>query len=114
MRASESGLAVSFRSPRFGPFDQDENSKYQGALMSGFIWWIVVGLIAGFVTGKLMRGEGFGFFADIIVGIVGAVAGGFLMTKLGYAAEGGMLYTICVAVIGAVILTFLVRLIKRA
>ena len=41
--------------------------------MSGLIWWIIVGLLAGFITGKLMRGEGFGFFVDIIVGIVGAI-----------------------------------------
>jgi uncharacterized membrane protein YeaQ/YmgE (transglycosylase-associated protein family) len=80
-------------------------------VMHGFIWWIVVGLIAGFITGKLMQGEGYGFFVDIVVGILGAFAGGFLMSHLGFASEGGMLYTIFVAVIGAVILTVLFRLI---
>ena len=58
-----------------------------------------------------MRGEGFGFFVDIIVGIIGALAGGFLMSHLGFAGEGGLLYTIFVAVLGAVILTFLLRLV---
>ena len=84
--------------------------------MHGIIWWIIVGLIAGFITGKLMRGEGFGFFVDIIVGIIGAIAGGYLMSLVGFAGQGGLIYTIFVAVIGAVILTFLLRLItgKRA
>lgn len=75
------------------------------------IWWIIVGLIAGFITGKLMKGSGFGAIGDIIVGIIGAIVGGFLMQKLGYAGSGGLIYTIFVAVIGAVILTFLLRLI---
>ncbi len=75
------------------------------------IWWIIVGLIAGFITGKLMKGSGFGATGDIIVGIVGAVVGGFIMQKLGYAGSGGLIYTVFVAVIGAVILTLLLRLI---
>jgi len=76
------------------------------------IWWVVVGLIAGFLTGKLMKGSGFGAITDIIVGIVGAIVGGFIMHALGFAAQGGLLYTIFVAVIGAVLLTFLLRLIS--
>ncbi len=75
------------------------------------IWWIIVGLIAGFLTGKLMKGSGFGAVGDIIVGIVGAIIGGFLMQHLGYAGSGGLIYTVIVAVIGAVILTLLLRLI---
>ena len=80
------------------------------------IWWIIVGLIAGFITGKLMKGSGFGALGDIVIGIIGAIVGGFIMQKLGYSGQGGMIYTIFVAVIGAVILTFLLRLItgKRA
>jgi len=83
----------------------------QGELMHGIIWWIIVGLIAGFLTGKIMRGNGFGVIVDIIVGIVGAVIGGFIMSHLGFASEGGLIYTVCVAVLGAVILTFLLRLV---
>ncbi len=75
------------------------------------IWWIIVGLIAGFVTGKLMKGSGFGPVMDIIVGIVGAIIGGFIMRALGFAGQGGMIYTIIVAIIGAVILTLLIRLV---
>jgi uncharacterized membrane protein YeaQ/YmgE (transglycosylase-associated protein family) len=75
------------------------------------IWWIIVGLIAGFLTGKLMKGSGYGAIGDIIVGIVGAVLGGFLMQRLGYAGSGGLIYTVCVAIVGAVILTLLLRLV---
>jgi uncharacterized membrane protein YeaQ/YmgE (transglycosylase-associated protein family) len=75
------------------------------------LWWIIVGLIAGWITGKLMRGAGYGALMDIVIGIIGAVIGGFLMQKLGMAGQGGMIYTIVVAVIGAVILTLIVRLV---
>ncbi len=77
----------------------------------GFIWWIIVGLIAGWATGKIMRGEGYGTLVDIIVGIVGAVIGGWIMSSLGFAARGGMIYTILVAIGGAIVLTLLYRLI---
>lgn len=77
------------------------------------VWWIVVGLIAGFITGKLMKGSGFGPIMDIVVGIIGAVVGGFIMRALGFADQGGLLYTILVAVVGAVLLTLLLRLVTR-
>lgn len=75
------------------------------------IWWIIVGLIAGFITGKLMKGSGFGALGDIVIGIIGAIVGGFIMRALGFAGQGGFLYTIVVAVIGAVLLTLLLRLV---
>ncbi len=74
------------------------------------IIWILIGLVAGYITGKLMRGSGFGPIMDIVVGIVGALVGGFLMVHLGYAGSGGFLYTVFVAVLGAILLTFLMRL----
>jgi uncharacterized membrane protein YeaQ/YmgE (transglycosylase-associated protein family) len=73
--------------------------------------WILIGLVAGYITGKLMRGAGFGPILDIVVGIVGALIGGFIMIHLGYAGSGGFFYTVFVAVIGAVLLTFLLRLV---
>ena len=79
--------------------------------MHGFIWWILVGLIAGFLTGKIMKGNGFGVFADILIGIVGAVIGGYLMQLFGFAGQGGLIYTVIVAVIGAILLTLLLRLV---
>ncbi len=75
------------------------------------LWWIIVGLIAGFITGKLMKGSGFGVIGDILVGIVGAVVGGFIMRSLGYSGQGGLLYTVLVAIVGAVLLTLLLRLV---
>jgi len=74
------------------------------------LWWLIVGLIAGWATGKIMRGAGYGVLADIVLGIAGAMTGGFIMRWMGYAGEGGLLYTIGVAIAGAVILTVVVRL----
>jgi len=77
------------------------------------IWWIIVGLIAGFITGKLMKGSGFGPLMDIVIGILGAVIGGFIMRSLGFAGQGGMIYTVAISVFGAVLLTLLLRLVTR-
>jgi uncharacterized membrane protein YeaQ/YmgE (transglycosylase-associated protein family) len=75
----------------------------------GVIWWLIVGLIAGWLTGKMMGGPGKGALMDIIIGLLGALVGGFLMSLLGFRSEGGMIYTILVAVLGAVILTWIFR-----
>jgi uncharacterized membrane protein YeaQ/YmgE (transglycosylase-associated protein family) len=78
------------------------------------VWFILVGLIAGWLAGQLMKGGGFGVVGDIVVGIIGAVIGGLLFSSLGISAGGGLLGAIIVATIGAVVLIFLLRLIKRA
>jgi len=75
----------------------------------GLISWLIVGLVAGWLTGKIMGGPGKGAVMDIILGLVGAVAGGFLVGLLGLRPEGGLVYTIIVAVIGAVVLTWIYR-----
>lgn len=75
------------------------------------IWWIIVGLIAGWATGKIMKGSGYGALMDIVIGIIGAIIGGFIMRHLGFAGHGGIIYTIVVAIFGAVILTWLLRLV---
>ena len=75
----------------------------------GIIWWLIVGLIAGWLTGKIMGSPGKGALMDIIIGLIGALVGGFLMQLLGFRGEGGMIYTILVAVLGAVILTWIFR-----
>ena len=75
-----------------------------------FLWWIIVGLIAGWATGKIMRGSGYGAFVDILIGIAGAVVGGAIMRALGF-GPGGTIYTILVAIGGAILLTWLYRLI---
>ena len=68
------------------------------------IWWIVVGLIAGFLASVVMRGGGYGIVGDIIVGIIGAFLGGWLFSLLGVGAGGGIIGSIIVAFIGACIL----------
>jgi uncharacterized membrane protein YeaQ/YmgE (transglycosylase-associated protein family) len=79
----------------------------------GLIAWIIIGVLAGWLTGKVMRGEGFGFWLDMIVGLIGALVGGFISTHLGVGGinEHGMLMSIVIATIGAILLTLLVRLI---
>jgi uncharacterized membrane protein YeaQ/YmgE (transglycosylase-associated protein family) len=79
-----------------------------------FIWFIIVGLVAGWLAGVIMKGGGFGVIGDIVVGIVGALIGGWLFSTMGVSAGGGLLGSIIVALIGAIILIFLLRLIKRA
>jgi len=78
------------------------------------LWWIIVGLIAGWLTGKIMKGAGYGVIGDIILGILGAVIGGFIMRSIGFAGQGGLIYTILVALGGAVVLTAVVRVLKKA
>jgi uncharacterized membrane protein YeaQ/YmgE (transglycosylase-associated protein family) len=75
------------------------------------IAWIIIGLIAGWLTGKLMKGSGYGALMDIVVGIVGALIGGFLAKHLGLGSDHGWTMSIILAVIGAVILTLILRLI---
>jgi uncharacterized membrane protein YeaQ/YmgE (transglycosylase-associated protein family) len=79
----------------------------------GLIWWIVVGLIAGWLAGQVMKGGGYGVLADIVLGILGGIFGGWLFGKLGIGA-GGTIGSIVVAFVGAVILVGITRLLKRA
>ncbi len=78
------------------------------------LWWIIVGLIAGWATGKIMKGGGYGVGMDIVIGIVGAIIGGFIMRLAGFSSEGGLIYTILVAILGGVILTWIIRQLKKA
>ncbi|MEO7028281.1 MAG: GlsB/YeaQ/YmgE family stress response membrane protein [Acidobacteriaceae bacterium] len=79
----------------------------------GIIAWIIIGIIAGWITGKLMKGSGFGVIMDMVVGLVGALIGGFISSRLGWGGAGdhGLIISIVIAVIGAVILTWIVRLV---
>ena len=81
-------------------------------MVHGIIWWIVVGLIAGWAAGKIMKGGGYGVIADIVLGIVGAIVGGWVVGWLGIGG-GGLIWTILVAILGAVILIWITRRIKR-
>jgi uncharacterized membrane protein YeaQ/YmgE (transglycosylase-associated protein family) len=82
-------------------------------MLISLIWWVLVGLIAGWAAGKIMKGGGYGVGMDIVLGIVGAVVGGWLVGILGFQA-GGFISTIIVAIIGAVFLIWISRMIKKA
>ena len=78
-----------------------------------FVWWIIVGLIAGWATGKIMKGSGYGVLMDIGLGIVGAVVGGMLLGILGISTSGGLLPTIVLAILGAVVVVAVVRMLRK-
>jgi uncharacterized membrane protein YeaQ/YmgE (transglycosylase-associated protein family) len=80
----------------------------------GFVAWIVVGLIAVWLAGQVMKGGGYGILVDVILGIVGGLLGGWIFGQLGIWPGGGMIGAIVVAFIGAVILVAVTRLFKRA
>jgi uncharacterized membrane protein YeaQ/YmgE (transglycosylase-associated protein family) len=82
-------------------------------MITNLIWWAVVGLIAGWGAGKIMKGGGYGVVMDIVLGIIGAVVGGWLLGVLGVHA-GGFIGTILVAILGAVVLIWITRLLKKA
>jgi uncharacterized membrane protein YeaQ/YmgE (transglycosylase-associated protein family) len=75
----------------------------------GILYWILIGLIAGWLAGKIARGAGYGCITDVILGLVGSVLGGWLFMKLGILG-GGMLYSLAAATVGAVILVTIVHL----
>src|SRR5262249_27176431 len=73
------------------------------------IGWLLVGLIAGWLAGKLSRGRGYGCVTDIIVGVLGAFIGGWIFGKLGIFG-GGFIYSLAAATVGAVVLVGIVHL----
>jgi uncharacterized membrane protein YeaQ/YmgE (transglycosylase-associated protein family) len=71
--------------------------------------WLLIGLIAGWLAGKIARGRGFGCITDIILGLVGGVLGGWIFTRLGIVGYG-FLFSLAAATLGAVILVAIVHL----
>lgn len=78
----------------------------------GIIAWLIVGAIAGWLAGQIMKGKGFGVFGNIGIGIVGAVIGGWVFSLLEW-FPGGLIGSILTATIGAVILLFVVGAINK-
>jgi len=72
--------------------------------LSNVLWWLVVGLVAGFLASRVMRGGGYGLIGDIVVGLIGAFIGGWLASVLGIGGSGSLIVTIIIAFIGACIL----------
>ena len=72
--------------------------------LSNVLWWLIVGLIAGFLASRVMRGGGYGLIGDIVVGLIGAFIGGWLAGILGFGGSSSLIVSIVIAFIGACIL----------
>ncbi len=77
-------------------------------MLFGLIWFLIIGAIAGFLAGKIMKGKGFGLLGNIAVGVVGAFVGGFLFRVIGLTSYG-----LISATVGAVVLVWVVGIIKK-
>jgi uncharacterized membrane protein YeaQ/YmgE (transglycosylase-associated protein family) len=76
------------------------------------LWFLIIGAIAGWLAGQLMKGKGFGLIGNLIVGVIGAIIGGFVFDALGIAAYG-LIGSLIAALVGAIILLWIVSLIKK-
>ena len=73
--------------------------------------FILIGLIAGALAGRVVSGHGYGIIGDIIVGVIGAFLGGWLFSLIGIGGSGGVIITLITAFVGAVVLLWIVRLV---
>jgi uncharacterized membrane protein YeaQ/YmgE (transglycosylase-associated protein family) len=76
-----------------------------------WFWFLIIGVIAGWLAGKLTRGHGFGLVGDLVVGILGSLAGGYIFGLIGVSTYG-LIGSLVTATVGAVMLLWIVRLIK--
>lgn len=81
--------------------------------MMYLIWVVLLGILAGWLAGKIMKGSGFGVIGDLVVGIIGSLLGSFLFGLFGLYAYG-LLGRLVIAVVGAIVLLYLIRLIKKS
>jgi uncharacterized membrane protein YeaQ/YmgE (transglycosylase-associated protein family) len=77
-----------------------------------FLWFLILGALAGWIAGEIMKGRGFGLLGNIVVGIIGALIGGFLFRTLGV-SPNNFLGSLITAVVGAVILLLIVGGLRR-
>lgn len=83
-------------------------------MSGGVLYWMVVGLVAGWLAGKVMKGGGYGVLMDVVLGILGSILGGWIFGMLGISLGGKWIGGIITAFIGAVILVWITRLLKKA
>ena len=76
----------------------------------GLVGWLLIGLIAGWLAGKIARGRGFGCIGDILIGLIGSVLGGWIFTQMGIVHTNGFLYSLAAATVGAVLLVCITHL----
>ena len=81
-------------------------------MIESIIYFVVVGVVAGFLAGKIMKGKGYGFIGNLAVGIVGAVIGGFVFGLLGLSSYG-IIGSIVSALVGAIILIWIIGKLKK-
>ena len=81
--------------------------------METWLWWIIVGGLAGWLAGTLIKGGGFGIVVNVLLGIVGSVIGGYLFGALGIAAGSGFIGSLAAATVGAVVLLAVVSVFRR-
>src|SRR5215213_10073253 len=95
---------------------QGAESSHRGrhTMVESLIAWLIVGAIAGWLAGLIVKGFGFGLIGNIVVGIIGAVIAGWLLPRLGIGLGTGMVAAIINAVIGAVVLLVIIGLVRRA
>jgi len=78
-----------------------------------FIYFIIIGAIAGWLAGKIMKGGGFGLAMNMVLGIIGGVVGGWVFGLLGMSTDGGIIGSLVTSVVGAVLILYVGRLIKK-
>jgi uncharacterized membrane protein YeaQ/YmgE (transglycosylase-associated protein family) len=76
------------------------------------LWFLIIGVIAGWLAGQIMKGKGFGLIGNLIVGVIGAIIGGFVFDALGIVAYG-LIGSLIASLVGAIILLWIVSLIKK-
>ena len=81
--------------------------------MNNVLWYIVIGISAGYTAGRLMKIRGCGLFANLVVGMAGAMRGGWLCSVVNFSFGNSLLGSLITAVLGAVFLLYLIRLIKK-
>ena len=77
-----------------------------------FLWFLIIGAVAGWLAGLIMKGAGFGLIVNILIGCVGAVLGGWLFGVLGFSSEG-LLGSLITALVGAIVLLYIISLVKK-
>ena len=80
----------------------------------GWIGYIIIGALAGWIAGKIVKGSGSGILMNIVIGIIGALIGGFLLSFFLTTAAGGWWFTLFTAIVGSVILLWIVGLVRKA
>ncbi len=78
-----------------------------------FIYYLIIGALAGWGAGQIMKGGGFGLLINIVLGIIGGVVGGWLFSLLGISSDGGTIGSLVTSLVGAVLILYVARLIKK-